>query len=139
MRTIFKNTLCILILGIVIYLIYLLTKAKNIRPLPMQKAKNRPVSNTITYLNADAATNLNAYRSQQGAFSVDRLPLVEESSIIIPANEINQMNYKDCNMNNGPNEKEFYTNDAPLFAEKHSPDLVPFDLNDGTHRRVNFY
>ena len=69
---------------------------------------------------------------------VDRVPLVVENPTIIPANEIVQRNYKDCNLNEEA-EKEFYTKDAPLFAEKGPTPLVPFDLNDGTHRRVNFY
>ncbi len=98
-------------------------------------------ANENTYLNADMLTNANAQRSQKGQMSVDRLPLVEENTTIIPANEIIAMNYKECNceVNKDKIEKEFYTPDAPLFSETGPRDLVPIDLNDSTHRRVNFY
>ena len=94
-----------------------------------------------SYLNADMLTNANAQRSQKSQLSVDRLPLVEENTTIIPANEIIAMNYKDCNsdLNKDKIEKELYTTDAPLFVETGPRDLVPIDLNDSTHRRVNFY
>jgi hypothetical protein len=143
MRAVFKNTLCILIIGLVIYLICLLMKPKQMKPLYMNKPENSAKLNANIYLNADQATNANSHRSQQGPFVLDRIPLVEENPLIIPANEIVQMNYKDCNLSDNnlkdPVEKEFYTKDAPLFAEKGPTTLVPFDLNDGTHRRVNFY
>jgi len=143
MRAVFKNTLCILIIGLVIYLICLLMKPKQIKPLYMKNAENRTKLVNNTYLNADQAANTNSDRSQEGPFVVDRIPLVVENPTIIPANEIVQMNYKDCNLTDcnltEQGEKEFYTKDAPLFAEKGSIPLVPFDLNDGTHRRVNFY
>jgi len=109
----------------------------------MKNAENRTKLVNNTYLNADQAANTNSDRSQEGPFVVDRIPLVVENPTIIPANEIVQMNYKDCNLTDcnltEQGEKEFYTKDAPLFAEKGSIPLVPFDLNDGTHRRVNFY
>jgi hypothetical protein len=145
MRAIFKNTLCILIIGLVIYLICLLMKPKEMKPLYMKNtantAKLNANANVNIYLNADQAANTNSRRSQQGPFVVDRVPLVVENPVIIPANEIVQMNYKDCNETvlKDEMEKEFYTKDAPLFAEKGPTTLVPFDLNDGTHRRVNFY
>jgi hypothetical protein len=138
MRAVFKNTLCILIIGLVIYLICLLMKPKQMKPLYMKNTENSVKLVNNTYLNADQAANANSHRSQEGPFVVDRLPLVVENPTIIPANEIVQMNYKDCNLTDQV-EKEFYTKDAPLFAEKSSTPLVPFDLNDGTHRRVNFY
>lgn len=86
-----------------------------------------------SYLNADIMSNINA---QEDDF--DRLPLVEESTHILPANEIVPMNYKDCQCKDQV-EKELYTTDAPLFTEKGPTTLVPLDLNDSTHRRVNFY
>ena len=143
MRAAFKNTLCILIIGLVIYLICLLMKPKQMKPLYMKNAENSAKLVNNTYLNADQAANANSHRSQEGPFVVDRIPLVVENPTIIPANEIVQMNYKDCNLTDcnltDQVEKEFYTKDAPLFAEKGPTTLVPFDLNDGTHRRVNFY
>ena len=104
----------------------------------MKNAENSAKLINNTYLNADQAANAYSDRSQQGPFVVDRIPLVVENPTIIPANEIEQMNYKDCNSTDQV-EKEFYTKDAPLFTEKGPTPLVPFDLNNGTHRRVNFY
>ena len=147
MRAVFQNTLCILIIGLVIYLICILIKPTQIKPLYMKNTENSAKLNAnantypTTYLNADLEANANSRRSQEGPFVVDRLPLVVENPDIIPANEIVQMNYKDCNETvfKDEMEKEFYTKDAPLFAEKGPTTLVPIDLNDGTHRRVNFY
>jgi hypothetical protein len=138
MRAAFNNTLCILIIGLFIYLICRLMKPKQIKPLYMKNAENSAKLINNTYLNADQAANAYSDRSQQGPFVVDRIPLVVENPTIIPANEIEQMNYKDCNSTDQV-EKEFYTKDAPLFTEKGPTPLVPFDLNNGTHRRVNFY
>jgi hypothetical protein len=117
MRNIFKNTLCLLILATVVHLIYQMTKSQPIKPLEMKKQK------------------IIETRFQQNQPVVDRLPLVEENSTIIPANEIIQMNYKDCN---SQLDKELYTNDSPLFAPG-STNLVPLDVNDSAHRRINFY
>jgi len=117
MRNIVKNTVCILILVVVIYLMYQMIKPTQIKPLPMNKIIET--------------------RSQESQpIVLDRLPLVEETSTIIPANEIIQINYKDCN---SQLDKEFYTNDSPLFAEIGPVNLVPLDVNDSGHRRINFY
>jgi hypothetical protein len=94
-------------------------------------------SNPNAYLNADASTNANANRFQKNQLVVDRLPLVEENTSIVPANEIMQMNYKDCTYKDQV-EKELYTNDSPLFTNAQVT-AVPLDLNDSTHRRINFY
>lgn len=143
MRNSFKNTLCILLFALIIYLICALSKPKQIKPLIMkpQQGTDTLITNQNYYLNADMLTNANAQRSQKGEMSVDRLPLVEENTTIIPANEIIAMNYKECNCeaNKDKIEKELYTTDAPLFLETGPRDLVPIDLNDSTHRRVNFY
>jgi hypothetical protein len=87
----------------------------------------------LSYLNVDATTNAVVNRSQQSQGVVDRLPLVEENTSIVPANEIVAMNYKGCQLNN---ENELYTNDALLFHEKAAP-LVPLDVNAG-QRRINY-
>jgi hypothetical protein len=89
------------------------------------------------YMNADANMNTYAQRTQHNPLDVDRLPLVEETSHIIPANEMIHMNYKDCTEKD-QTEKELYTTDAPLF-EKGPTNLVPMDVNDSSHKRVNFY
>ena len=146
MSAFFKNTLCLLIVGLVIYLIFLLAKPKKFKYMKNQN-QNHIVS--AAKLNANANMNPNAYINanpattniQKGPFIVDRLPLVEENPVIVPANEIVQMNYKDCNeqVYKDQIEKEFYTKDAPLFTEKGPTTLVPFDLNSDVHRRVNFY
>ena len=145
MRANWKNTLCILIFVVVIYLIYQLTQPKKIKPFPMSKMNANACAsanaNHNAFLNADALTNENANRSQHQLALVDRLPLVEEDVLIRPANEIAQMNYKDCNsvVYKDQVEKELYTTDSPLFKEKGPVNLVPLDINDSTHRRVNFY
>jgi hypothetical protein len=124
-----------------------MAKPKKIKPLFMQKQINSK------QLNADANANNNAYinanplgnetitRFQQNQPVVDRLPLVEENTLIIPANEIVQMNYKDCNSSVYKDhvEQELYTTDLPLFTQHGPVNLVPLDINDSTHRRVNFY
>ena len=101
------------------------------------KLNANALQNPHGYMNADVNTNANAQRNQMNQLDVDRLPLVEENTHIIPANEIVQMNYKDCTYKDKV-EKELYTPDAPLFA-KGTSNLVPPDINDSTHRRVNFY
>jgi hypothetical protein len=145
MRNSFKNTLYIILFALIIYLICALSKPKKNKPFIMKPQQGAETLNGNTnqnaYLNADMLTNANAQRSQKGQMSVDRLPLVEENTTIIPANEIIAMNYKDCNSEvyKDKIEKELYTTDAPLFLEKGPRDLVPIDLNDSSHRRVNFY
>ena len=133
MRDFLKNTLCIIILALVIYLIYLMNKPKKIKPLDM--------TNPNANINADPITNANVDRSQHSELVVDRPPLVEENPFIIPANEIQQMNYKDYNSHLYKDnvEKEFYTNDLPLFSEKGPKNLVALDVNATGHRRINFY
>jgi hypothetical protein len=112
--------------------------------MPMQKERVSAAKLNATalrhpkaYINADANMNTYAQRTQHNTLDVDRLPLVEENSHIIPANEMIQMNYKDCNSQD-QTEKELYTTDAPLF-EKGASKIVPMDINDSSHRRVNFY
>jgi hypothetical protein len=141
MRAIWKNTFCILIFVVVIYLIHQLTQPKKLKPFPTRDMKASATVNQNDFLNADPLLNENANRSQHQLPLVDRLPLVEEDVSIRPANEIAQMNYKDCNsvVYKDQVEKELYTTDLPLFKEKGPVNLVPLDINDSTHRRVNFY
>jgi hypothetical protein len=138
MRAIWKNTLCILIFAVVIYLIYQLTQPKKNKPFKMNA---NACAKQNDFLNADPLLNEHANRSQHQLALVDRLPLVEEDVSIRPANEIAQMNYKDCNsvVYKDQVEKELYTTDSPLFKEKGPVHLVPLDINDTVHRRVNFY
>ena len=65
-------------------------------------------------------------------------PLSDNHENYIPANQVNLKNYKD--LENSNTEKDFYTNDAPLFttSEIKNKKLKPIDLNS-QHRRVNFY
>lgn len=127
-----KNTLCIIILAVIIYLICLLNKPKKMKPLVV-KATNPPQA----IINADANVN----RSQESELVLDRPPLVEENPSIIPANELVQMNYKDWNSQVYADkvEKDFYTNDTPLFTEMGPVNLVQLDVNASGHRRINFY
>ena len=151
MRAIWKNTFCISIFAVVIYLIHQLTQPKKLKPFPMRhmsasanasaSATASACANQSDFLNADPLLNENVNRSQHQLPLVDRLPLVEEDVSIRPANEIAQMNYKDCNsvVYKDQVEKELYTTDSPLFKEKGPVNLVPLDINDSVHRRVNFY
>jgi len=154
MRAIFKNTICIFIFCIIIYLICVMNKPKKQKPLYMKKfnANANPNANananTNASLNADLYTNANAFRSQESELGVDRMPLVEENTVIIAANEIVPMNYKDCQCKDqgytgqeykDQVEKELYATDKPLFTEMGPINLVPLDVNDSSHKRVNFY
>lgn len=139
MRAIFKNTLCIIIVALIIYLICLISKPKKVKPLYMKKHPAQVNAAGNADLNADIYTNDNALRSQEGPVVVDRLPLVEENPLILPANEIAQMNYKDVSLYKDNVEKELYTPDAPLFPSNGPTNLVPLDINDSSHRRINFY
>lgn len=142
-----KYTICIIILAIVIYLICAMSKPKVVKPLYMKKKMDSAKlnananANLNAYLNSDLNTNSNAQRFQKDQLVVDRLPLVEENTFILPANEIVQMNYKDVNehLYKDKIEKELYTPDKPLFDQKGKVDLVPLDINDSSHRRINFY
>ena len=140
MKKVYKNSVCLLVLLFAGYLIYLLIQPKKMIPLDMNAngtMKKNCILNANNMLNADTQTNGNVRRSQQNQPDVDRLPLVEENTTILPANEIVPLNFKDCN---SQLEKEFYTNDAALFQASHGPtNLVPLDLNDSNHRRINFY
>ena len=134
MQAVFKNAICIVILAIIIYLFYVMFNPPKIKPLYMKK--NATVtSNPNIYINADI--NENCFGENEPI--LDRLPLVEENTHIIPANEIVTMNYKDCNALKDSVEKELYTSDLPLFREMGPTNLVPLNVNDTTHRRVNFY
>ena len=159
MRAIFKNIICIFIFCIIIYLICLLNKPKKQKPLYMKKfndaaklnanANANANANPNASLNADLYTNANAFRSQESELGVDRMPLVEENTVIIAANEIVPMNYKDCQFKDQAAytgqeykdqvEKELYATDSPLFTEMGPINLVPLDVNDSSHKRVNFY
>jgi hypothetical protein len=128
MRDIQTKMFCLLIVIVVFYFIY------------NQSKTNKKINKEIisaAQLNAQSNPNANAQRYQRNQLDVDRLPLVEENTHIIPANEIMQMNYMDFSYKDQV-EKELYTPDAPLFA-KGPTNLVPLDVNDSTHRRVNFY
>ena len=125
MRPILKNALG---LGLIATVLYLLYQRKSKQP------HRQSGNNNASPLNVDATTNANVNRSQQSPMVVDRLPLVEETTTIVPANEIVAMNYKGCQLNSV--EKELYTNDAPLFREKAEP-LVQLDVNAG-QRRINY-
>jgi hypothetical protein len=131
MQAIFKNTFCIIIIVLVIYLIWLALQPKKTKPLYMKQFPPPLKGNAAANLN----TNANEQRSQHSPAVVDRLPLVEENPLILPANEIAQMNYKDVTVKV---EKELYTQDAPLFTGGPT-NLVPLDINDSAHRRINFY
>ena len=65
-------------------------------------------------------------------------PLSSDSDNLLPANELKMDNYKD--LENISSDKEFHTNDAPLFSrnECKNKKATPIDLNS-EHRRVNFY
>lgn len=138
MRDVLKNGLFILIIVLIIYGIYTLSQKKDIK---INKKNDQIAANPNAYLNADPLTNANASRFQQSPHDVDRLPLVEENTTIVPANEIVPMHYKDCNQPilKDQVEKELYTPDAPLFREMGPINLVQLDINDSTHRRINFY
>jgi len=142
MKKSYKNSACLLILLFAGYLIYLSTQSKQMIPLNMNangmlNLNAKCMINANGMLNADAKTNANVRRTQQNPPDLDRLPLVEENTTILPANEIVPLNFKDCN---SQLEKEFYTQDAALFPAEHGPtNLVPLDINDSKHRRINFY
>ena len=65
-------------------------------------------------------------------------PLSNDTESCVPANELKLENYKD--LENISSEKEFYTNDTPLFSQNEGKNkkATPIDLNS-EHRRVNFY
>jgi len=142
MRDLKTKMICLSIVVVVFYFIY--NQPKTNKKMEMNKRirsaaelNANALRNPNAYINADVNTNTYAQRNQNNQLDVDRLPLVEENTHIIPANEIIQMNYKDCTFKDKV-EKELYTPDAPLF-DKRSSELVPMDVNDSTHRRVNFY
>ena len=66
------------------------------------------------------------------------IPLSSDADVLLPANELKLMNYKD--LENINSEKEVYTNDVPLFISNDCKNkkVVPIDLNS-QHRRINFY
>ena len=66
---------------------------------------------------------------------LDRQYLTRETPSLLPANEIQQTNYKDWNTTA---EKEIYSSDAPMFNQNGPINLVTPDINS-TQRRVNFY
>lgn len=140
MKNVYKNSVCLLVILFAGYLIYLLTQPKNMIPLNMNAngmLNFKGIVNANGMLNADAQTNTNVRRSQQNQPDVDRLPLVEENTTILPANEIVPLSFKNLT---SQLEKEFYTDDSPLFQTNPGPtNLVPLDINDPTHRRINFY
>ena len=65
-------------------------------------------------------------------------PLSDNYEKCLPANEMKLETYQD--LENLNTEKDFYTNDAPLFttSEIKNKKANPIDLNT-QHRRVNFY
>ena len=143
-----KMTTCSIFLIIGIYLIYTLYKPVAVKQIPIRNANavnanaDNNVLNTNTLnanaLNATAHANVNVNRNQQTPLDLDRPPFIEENPTIINANEIYQDNYKDYTMLE-TGKHELYSNDAVLFNEKNNGNIVPLDLNDGSHRRVNFY
>ena len=142
MRDHTSKIICLLIVAVIFYFIY--KQSNTGKKMQMQKERvsaARLNANALrhpkAYMNADANMNEYAQRNQQNPLDVDRLPLVEENSHIIPANEIIQMNYKSCNSQD-QTDKELYTTDALLF-EKGQSKIVPIDINDSSHKRVNFY
>ena len=144
MRDLKSKMLCLLIVVVVLFFIYNFNLPKKNIKMEMTKPRRsaaelnaNALQNPHAYMNANVNTNDNAQRYQKNQLDVDRLPLVEEDTHIRPANEIIQMNYKDCNCHEV--EKELYTPDAPLFTKGQNDNLVPPDVNENTGRRVNFY
>ena len=145
-----KMTTCSIFLIIGIYLIYTLYKPVAVKQIPIRNANavnanavnspNAINANAINAnaINATAHANVNVNRNQQMPLDLDRPPFIEENPTIINANEIYQDNYKDYTMLE-TGKHELYSNDAVLFNEKNNGNIVPLDLNDGSHRRVNFY
>ena len=132
-----KNLACGIFLVIGLYLIYTLFNPVAVKPIAIRNAINANTINANT-INATAYANANVNRNQSNPLDIDRPPLIEENPTIITANEIYMDNYKDYTINQ-PGTNELYTNDNLLFNEKNNGNFVPLDLNDGTHRRVNFY
>lgn len=135
-----KMTTCSIFLIIGIYLIYTLYKPVAVKQIPIRNANavNSPNAINANAINATAHANVNVNRNQQMPLDLDRPPFIEENPTIINANEIYQDNYKDYTMLE-TGKHELYSNDAVLFNEKNNGNIVPLDLNDGSHRRVNFY
>lgn len=69
---------------------------------------------------------------------IDRQSLVKESTELVPANEVIQMNYKGLDGSVADLDKELFADDAPLFQLSGPVNLIPLDVNV-EHRRVNFY
>ena len=164
-----KNMTCGIFLVIGLYLIYTLLNPGAVKPIAIRNsnannanANNANANNTdenyvnndenyITYnnenninynnanaINATAYANINVNRNQTNPLDIDRPPFIEENPTIINANEIYMDNFKDYTINQ-TGKNELYTNDEVLFQENNNGNVVPLDLNDGTHRRVNFY
>ena len=148
-----KNMACGIFLVIGLYLIYTLLNPVAVKPIAIRNShvnnsnandenydnnNDENYDNNANAINATAYANDNVNRNQSNPLDIDRPPFIEENPTIINANEIYMDNFKDYTINQ-TGKNELYTNDEVLFQEKNNANVVPIDLNDGTHRRVNFY
>ena len=125
----YKNVLIFLILGLIVYVGYMIYYPKNNVSIQMPMATAPGSGPAMAKPTASCAMNPSK--------DIDRQPLVKEIPELISANEIIQMNYKGFDCDCGV-DKEFYTNDKPLFDLEGPVNLTPLDIN-GANRRVNFY
>ena len=133
----------ILLLVIFIYFIFIINKPKCNRN---QKISLHPASysSSSSYSSSECKPTIPRVNNMDMDMrkDIDRQYLVDEDPELLPANEVNKMNYKgwmneEGKCNQEMNE-ELYTTDEPLFDLKGPINLIPLDIN-GQHRRVNFY
>jgi hypothetical protein len=138
------TTTSILTSILIVYFFFIIMKPNtNEKVVPMH-LKNDSHRREIT---ADTNTNEDAfdpdlddgYDNGIERYLLDNIkPLSSDTENLLPANELKLENYKD--LENISSEKEFYTNDTPLFSQNEGKNkkATPIDLNS-EHRRVNFY
>ena len=126
------TTTSILTSVLIVYFFFIIMKPNtNEKVIPMHLKNNEGIKE-----NDDIDTDIDTDIDREILYNIK--PLSDNYEKCLPANEIKLETYKD--LENLNTEKEFYTNDAPLFttSEINSKKAKPFDLNS-QHRRVNFY
>ena len=119
----------------VIFIVFTVRKAKA-NALQKKKGLGRPqAKHEQKHEQQHEQKHEQQHEQQQQPNILDRQYLERENPSLLPANEIQQTNYKDWNTTA---EKEIYSSDAPLFNQQGPINLVTPDINS-TQRRVNFY
>ena len=128
---------------LIVYLFFIIMKPntnKKVIPTYMKNKKHIPENDDDIDNENDDSIDIDSIDNDNNSNYLynNIVPLTNDESIFLPANELNQINYKNIDECQDKKQKDFFTKDAPLFSEQNKTKIKPINMNE-EHRRVNFY